>query len=41
MIAFFANLFGYVLNFLYEIVGNYGVAIILFSVLAKILMLPI
>ena len=41
MIAFFANLFGYVLNFLYEFVGNYGVAIILFSILAKILMLPI
>lgn len=41
MIAFFANLFGYVLNFLYEFVGNYGVAIILFSILAKIIMLPI
>ena len=41
MISFFANLFGYVLNFLYEFVGNYGWAIILFSVLVKILMLPI
>ncbi len=41
MISFFANLFGYVLNFLYEFVGNYGWAIILFSVLIKILMLPI
>ena len=41
MIAFFANLFGYVLNFLYEFVGNYGLAIILFSVLVKIIMLPI
>lgn len=41
MIAFFANMFGYVLNFLYEIVGNYGLAIILFSVLVKALMLPI
>ena len=41
MISFFANLFGYVLNFLYEFVGNYGLAIILFSVLVKILMLPI
>lgn len=41
MISFFANLFGYVLNFLYEFVGNYGWAIILFSVLVKIIMLPI
>ena len=41
MISFFANLFGYVLNFLYEFVGNYGLAIILFSVLIKIIMLPI
>ena len=41
MISFFANLFGYVLNFLYEFIGNYGLAIILFSVLVKIVMLPI
>ena len=41
MIAFFANLFGYVLNFLYGFVGNYGIAIILFSVLIKIIMIPI
>lgn len=41
MIAFFANIFGYVLNFLYELVKNYGIAIILFSVLLKLIMLPI
>ena len=41
MIAFFANLFGYVLNFLYGFVGNYGIAIILFSVLVKVIMIPI
>ncbi len=41
MISFFANLFGYVLNFLYEFVGNYGLAIILFSIIVKLLMLPI
>lgn len=41
MISFFANLFGYVLNFLYEIIGNYGLAIILFSILVKLIMLPI
>ena len=37
----FANLFGYVLKFLYDIVGNYGLAIILFSVLVKLIMMPI
>lgn len=41
MLAFFANIFGYVLKLLYNIVGNYGWAIILFSVLVKVLMLPI
>ena len=30
MLAFFANIFGYVLKLLYNIVGNYGWAIILF-----------
>ena len=35
MIAFFANLFGYVLNFLYEFVNNFGLAIILFSILVN------
>ncbi len=40
MIAFFANLFGYILNFLYEFVNNFGLAIILFSILIKLLMLP-
>ena len=41
MLAFFANIFGYVLKMLYNIVGNYGWAIILFSILVKLLMLPI
>jgi YidC/Oxa1 family membrane protein insertase len=41
MIAFFANLFGYLLNFLYNFVQNYGLAIILFSVVIKIIMLPL
>lgn len=41
MISFFASLFGYILNFLYELVQNYGLAIILFSVLVKLIMLPI
>ena len=41
MISFFANLFGYLLNFLYNIVNNYGLAIILFSIIIKLLMLPL
>ncbi len=41
MIAFFANIFGYALNFLYELVHNYGLAIILFSILVKLLLLPL
>ena len=39
--GFVANIFGYVLNFLYELVHNYGLAIILFSILLKLIMLPI
>ena len=27
-----ADIFGYLLNFLYELVHNYGIAIILFSI---------
>ncbi len=41
MISFFANIFGYVLNVLYQFISNYGVAIILFSVILKLIMLPI
>lgn len=36
-----ANLFGYVLNFLYDWVQNYGWAIILFSILLRLIMLPL
>lgn len=41
MIAFFANIFGYLLNFFYDLIGNYGIAIILFSIVIKILMIPL
>lgn len=41
MFAFFANMFGYILNFIYEIVKNYGLSIIIFSILIKIILLPI
>ena len=38
--SFLANLFGYVLNFIYNFVQNYGWAIIIFSVLLKLVILP-
>lgn len=41
MISFFANIFGYILNFIYELIKNYGLAIILFSILLKVLLLPL
>lgn len=41
MIDFFSDKFGYILNIIYEIVNNYGLAIILFSVLLKLLLLPL
>ena len=41
MFDFFANLFGYVLNIIYSLVNNYGIAIILFTILLKLVMLPV
>lgn len=41
MIGFFANIFGYLLDFLYKFLSNYGLAIILFSIIIKLLMLPL
>ena len=41
MISFFANIFGYLLNIMYELIKNYGLAIILFSILLKLVLLPL
>ena len=41
MFQFFANIFGYLLEILYNLINNYGVAIILFSVIIKIILLPL
>ena len=41
MFDFFANIFGYLLNFIYGIVNNYGIAIIIFTIILKLVMLPI
>ncbi len=39
--TFISEIFGYVLNFLYGIFNNYGIAIIVFSVLLRIILIPI
>ena len=41
MFQFFANIFGYLLVLLYNGVNNYGLAIILFAIVIKILLLPL
>ncbi len=41
MFQFFASIFGYLLAILYNIVNNYGFAIILFTVIIKLLLLPL
>ena len=38
---FLANLFGYLLNFLYNYLQNYGWAIILFSIILQVILLPL
>ena len=39
--GFISGLFGYVLNWLYELFNNYGIAIILFSILLRVILIPI
>ena len=41
MFEFFANIFGYLLQLVYHLVNNYGLAIISFTVVIKILLLPL
>ena len=41
MFEFFANIFGYLLELLYSLVNNYGFAIILFTVVIKLILLPL
>lgn len=41
MFSFLAGLFGYILNAIYGVVSNYGLAIIIFTVILKTVMLPI
>lgn len=41
MFATFANIFGYILNFIYNIIENYGFSIIIFCIVLKLIMLPL
>ncbi len=40
MLNALSSLFGYIMLFIYQIVQNYGIAIIIFTILVKILLLP-
>ena len=40
MFQFFANIFGYLLEFIYGFINNYGLAIICFTIFIKILFIP-
>ena len=40
LVGFLAGIFGYLLNFIYDAVGNYGLAIILFTIAVQIILLP-
>ena len=39
--GFISEIFGYVLNWLYGLVNNYGIAIIIFSVILRVILIPI
>lgn len=39
--GFLSEIFGYILNFFYELTNNYGIAIIIFSLLLRLILIPI
>ena len=39
--GFLSEIFGYILNFFYELMNSYGIAIIIFSVLLRLILIPI
>lgn len=41
MLSFIADVFGYAMGFIYDLVQNYGLAIILFTIFVKLLLLPL
>lgn len=38
--SFFANIFGYLLGIIFGIVGNYGLSIIIFTLITKVILMP-
>lgn len=40
MFDFFAKIFGYILNFIYGLIGNFGISIIVFTILLRLILLP-
>ena len=38
---FLAEIFGYLLNFLYDLLHSYGISIIIFSIIVRIILIPI
>lgn len=41
MLAFLAKMFGYLLHAIYTLVNNYGLAVIIFSIILKLILLPL
>ena len=39
--GFIAELFGYLLNALYTVFNNYGIAIIVFSIILRVILIPV
>jgi len=39
--GFLSEIFGYILNFFYELINSYGIAIIIFSILLRLILIPI
>lgn len=39
--GFISELFGYLLNWLYDVFNNYGIAIIIFSIILRVILIPI
>lgn len=39
--GFLSDIFGYVLNFFYNLINNYGIAIMIFSILLRLILIPI
>lgn len=41
IVSFLGDIFGHGMKFCYDLVGNYGLAILLFTILAKVILLPV